>query len=98
MSASSRSFNAQVGRILALYSAASPGIVTAQLAVPTLTSELGVSGRLQDEKVVLVRTKLNNTRVMLRTSSSSQCKTAWHHMESIFTLREMKILKQTVLR
>lgn len=35
-----------MGRILALYSAASPGIVTAQLAVPALTSELGVSGRL----------------------------------------------------
>lgn len=34
---------------MALYSAASPGMVTAQLAVVVLTSELGVSGRLKVE-------------------------------------------------
>jgi hypothetical protein len=45
--ASSRTLSALVGRTLALYSAASPGMVTAQLAVVALTSELGVSGRLE---------------------------------------------------
>lgn len=50
MRASSKTLSALVGKILALYSAASPGIVTAQLAVAALTSELGVSGRLLERR------------------------------------------------
>lgn len=49
--ASSNTFNAEVGRTLALYSVASPGMVTAHVAVEELTSEFGVSGRLKWIKV-----------------------------------------------
>ena len=68
MRASSKTFSALVGRIFALYSAASPGIVTAQLAVPALISELGLSGRLKHENGLLVKKESVNlsTTVIFR--------------------------------